>query len=136
MLSSIKKIFYQLLVAGVALLLFFADLMQVHAGEVIKIGGVGSALGTMKLLASAFETLAHAFPDGRKGKIEISMHGSNDHRIRLSVSDNEIGFPEDLDFKNTASLGMQLVNSLVGQLDGTIELERGRGTKLRFVSLE
>ena len=60
------------------------------------------------------------------------MHGSNDHRIRLSVSDNEIGFPEDLDFKNTASLGMQLVNSLVNQLDGLIELDRSEGTAFRI----
>ena len=73
-------------------------------------------------------SLAHAFPDGRKGKIEISMHSSNDHRIKLSVSDNGTGFPEGLDFKNTASLGMQLVNSLVGQLGGVIELDRTEGT--------
>lgn len=72
--------------------------------------------------------LVHAFPDDRKGKIEVSMHSSGDRRIRLSVRDNGIGFPEDLDFKNTASLGMQLVNSLVTQLDGSIELDRNDGT--------
>jgi len=53
--SGLKKIFRSVLVAGVALLLFFAFPTQAYAGEVIKIGGVGSALGTMKLLASAFE---------------------------------------------------------------------------------
>ena len=76
--------------------------------------------------------LAHAFPDGRKGEINISMNSSNDTRIRLSVTDNGTGFPEELDFRNTASLGMQLVNSLVSQLEGTIELDRSEGTAFRI----
>jgi PAS domain S-box-containing protein len=82
-----------------------------------------------ELLSNA---LAHAFPDGRKGKIDLSMHSNSDNRIRLSVSDNGIGFPEDLDFRNTASLGMQLVNSLVLQLGGLIELDRSEGTAFRI----
>ena len=73
-------------------------------------------------------SLAHAFPDGRKGKIDISMRCGSERRIGLSVSDNGIGFPEDIDFRNTVSLGMQLVNSLVNQLDGSIELDRSEGT--------
>jgi PAS domain S-box-containing protein len=72
--------------------------------------------------------LAHAFPDGRKGRIDIRMRGDNERRIVLSVSDNGIGFPEDIDFKSTTSLGMQLVNSLAIQLDGLIELDRSKGT--------
>jgi two-component sensor histidine kinase len=76
--------------------------------------------------------LAHAFPDEMKGKIDISMHSSIEKRIRLSVSDNGIGFPEDLDFRNTTSLGMQLVNSLVSQLEGLIELDRSEGTAFRI----
>ncbi|HEY3363028.1 MAG TPA: hypothetical protein VGK06_14730 [Methanosarcina sp.] len=43
----------------------------------------------------------------------------------LVVSDNGLGFPEDLDFRNTGSLGLQLVNILVEQLEGTIELQKG-----------
>ena len=72
--------------------------------------------------------LAHAFPDGRKGRIDISMRSGDGRRVTLSVSDNGTGFPEDMDFRNTASLGMQLVTSLVKQLDGVIELDRTEGT--------
>ena len=72
--------------------------------------------------------LAHAFPDGRKGRIDISMRSGSGGRIALSVRDNGTGFPADIDFRNTASLGMQLVNSLVTQLDGLIELDRTEGT--------
>jgi two-component sensor histidine kinase len=40
------------------------------------------------------------------------------------VSDNGAGLPPDFDFRHTSSLGLQLVNMLVTQLDGTIELDR------------
>ncbi len=48
--------------------------------------------------------------------------------IILTVSDNGIGFPEGIDFRNTESLGLQLVMALVDQLDADIELIRDRGT--------
>ena len=47
----------------------------------------------------------------------------------LVFEDNGKGFPEDIDFRNSTSLGLQLVNALVDQIEGNIELERGRGTK-------
>ncbi|MGH8060201.1 MAG: hypothetical protein ACREOH_23680 [Candidatus Entotheonellia bacterium] len=40
-----------------------------------------------------------------------------------------MGFPEDLDFRHTDSLGLQLVSMLTAQLGGTIELEREGGTR-------
>jgi len=39
-----------------------------------------------------------------------------------------VGFPEDLDFRMTDSLGLQLVTLLVDQLGGKIELDRTGGT--------
>jgi two-component sensor histidine kinase len=48
------------------------------------------------------------------------------------VSDNGVGFPEDLDFRDTGSLGLQLVNTLVEQLEGTIELDRSGGTEFEI----
>jgi len=47
----------------------------------------------------------------------------------MVVADDGVGFPENLDFRRTESLGLQLVNNLVKQLDGEIELENTRGTK-------
>ena len=74
-------------------------------------------------------SLKHAFPDGKRGEIKIVMHEADEDEVELMVSDTGIGFPEDLDFRNTESLGMQLVVSLVEeQLDGTIELDRSGGT--------
>jgi two-component sensor histidine kinase len=44
------------------------------------------------------------------------------------VRDTGLGFPEDLDFRRTASLGLQLVRLLTEQLQGTITLTRRPGT--------
>ncbi len=55
-------------------------------------------------------SLKHAFPDGRKGEVCISLKFSGDE-YKLIVSDNGIGLPENIDYKNTDSLGLQLVNN-------------------------
>jgi two-component sensor histidine kinase len=40
------------------------------------------------------------------------------------VSDNGVGIPENLDIEDLGSLGMQLVASLIDQMDGKLELKR------------
>ena len=74
-------------------------------------------------------SLRHAFPDGRNGEIHIELHSTNKNEFNLIISDNGTGFPENLDFKNTESLGMRLVNSLTEQINGEIELDKTTGTK-------
>ena len=56
----------------------------------------------------------------------------------LTVSDNGVGIPENLDIEDLDSLGMQLVTSLVDQLDGELELKRNNGTEftMRFTVTE
>ena len=76
--------------------------------------------------------LKHAFPGGRAGEICVALHRQDRERAILSVRDDGIGFPEDLDLYGTDSLGMQLVTTLVDQLDGTIELDRRGGTTFRI----
>ncbi len=78
------------------------------------------------------KALKHAFPGGIGGTIAISLRAQVDQML-VAVADNGIGFPEDLDFTNTPSLGMQLVVTLVEQLDGTVELNRSNGTEFRIV---
>ncbi len=74
-------------------------------------------------------SLKHAFPGGRKGGISITLRKQGDGQLMLTVSDNGVAFPEDLDFRKTSTLGMQLVVSLVGQLKGAIDMDRQKGTK-------
>jgi two-component sensor histidine kinase len=76
--------------------------------------------------------LKHAFPDGREGEIRIELRSDGNDKFTLMVSDNGVGLLEDLDFRNTESLGLQLVNTLVNQLEGTIELDRRGGTAFKI----
>lgn len=72
--------------------------------------------------------LKHAFPDGKNGELNIDFHKIDDEYV-LKVCDTGVGFPEDLDFKKTESLGLQLVTNLTCQIDGEIELDRSHGTE-------
>jgi two-component sensor histidine kinase len=47
----------------------------------------------------------------------------------LAVGDNGVGLPEDLDFRGTRTLGMQLVCGVARQLGGSVELDRTGGTR-------
>ncbi len=78
--------------------------------------------------------LKYAFPDNRQGELIVRLREADAGRIEMSIEDDGIGFPQKLDFRNTESLGMQLVHSLARQLSGTLDLDRDHGTKftLRF----
>lgn len=82
-------------------------------------------------------SLKHAFPDKKTRKINIDFH-SVDEYYEFTVIDNGIGFPEDINFHNTDSLGLQLLVSLTEQIDGDITLNSDNGTsfKLTFKILE
>jgi two-component sensor histidine kinase len=60
--------------------------------------------------------------------VEIALQPLSDNNFRLVVSDNGVGFPQNIDFQNTESLGLQLVCTFVEQLEGTIELQPTGGT--------
>ena len=81
-------------------------------------------------------SLKHAFPGGREGEIRIELRSDDDGQFTLMVSDNGVGIPKDLDFRNTESLGLQLVDTLVNQLEGTIELDRSGGTAFEITFTE
>lgn len=73
-------------------------------------------------------SLKYAFKDVENNKISIIFKKEHNNKFKLEIMDNGIGFPEDIDFKNTRSLGLQLVNELVSQIDGTIKLETNKGS--------
>ena len=96
-------------------------------------------------------SLKHAFPDRDKGKIQIKFYrekkigcinyieeskneNCNSTSFTLTVSDDGVGVPENLKIEDIESLGLQLVISLINQLDGELELERNNGTEytIRF----
>lgn len=80
-------------------------------------------------------SMKHAFPGDRGGKISISF-GKEEDEFVLKVSDDGIGFPPDLDYTKTNSLGMQLVTSLTSQLNGKLKLENSQGTQFTITFKE
>ena len=75
--------------------------------------------------------IKHAFSDTRKGYICLNLKQEN-NIICLEVKDNGVGIPPGFDFNNTNTLGLQLVNTLIDQLDGEIKFnsKKGKGTEV------
>ncbi|MBZ2165263.1 PAS domain S-box protein [Methanobacterium spitsbergense] len=82
-------------------------------------------------------SLKYAFPNRIGGQITVFLKFIEEEYV-LTISDNGIGLSDELDFKNTDSLGLQLVNSLINQIDGEIELNKNHGTTfiIRFKELK
>ncbi|WP_440947419.1 PAS domain S-box protein [Methanosarcina sp. T3] len=97
-------------------------------------------------------SLKHAFLGRDKGEIQINLHREGNRECRnsiecaessaesdsedceitsftMTVSDNGVGIPRDLNIEELDSLGFQLVISLVEQLNGELELKRDKGTE-------
>lgn len=73
-------------------------------------------------------SLKHAFPGNRNGSILVAMAKNSDGSYTLTVSDDGIGFPEGLKPSEAKSFGLQLVQILTEQLDGTLSIEGTEGT--------
>jgi len=78
--------------------------------------------------------LKYAFIDGQKGIINIDLF-IKEGNVNLIIKDNGVGLPSEVDFQNTETLGLQLVISLIEQINGTIELlkeKKGTGYLITF----
>jgi PAS domain S-box-containing protein len=80
-----------------------------------------------ELLSNA---LRHAFPGSRSGTVRVEMHRRNE-LLSLTVGDDGVGLPSDLDVAAAGTLGLQLVRALTDQLDGTLEVTGQEGAEFR-----
>jgi two-component sensor histidine kinase len=107
---------------------------QLEAAEIVlnieKVIPFGLLL--TELLSNAHK---HAFVDKKEGNVTISIRRCGEE-IELAVADDGVGLPADFNYRETETLGMQLISALINQLNGTLELEQGNGTlfKVRFIS--
>ncbi len=90
-----------------------------------------------ELISNSFK---YAFPDNRKGELTVAMgYGDADadaDEIIMSVKDNGVGLDEKFDMARAGSMGMQIINSLVHQIHGKIEIIRLDGTEFRITFKE
>lgn len=78
-------------------------------------------------------SLKYAFRETVGGQIFIGLQEHIRGQFILIISDNGRGLPKNLDFRNTNSLGLQLVCRLTRQVNGTIELDQSQGTLFKIV---
>jgi len=78
----------------------------------------------------------HAFPGTRRGRIDIGLKRAGENRFLLTVRDDGVGIPETVDFRASQTLGLQIVTTLISQVDGEIELVRNQGSEFRLLFRE
>ncbi|MCX5814687.1 MAG: ATP-binding protein [Proteobacteria bacterium] len=78
-----------------------------------------------ELLTNAMK---HAFIGRENGKISVSLSFKDNHAT-LMIQDNGVGIPESIDITASTGFGMQLVGILTEQLEGSMTIEREKGTK-------
>lgn len=95
---------------------------QINIDTIISLG-----LIINELTSNSFK---YAFEGMSKGKINILLDKKDDKTLVLSLDDNGKGLPANFDYKNTDSLGLQLVCLLTEQIQGKLEVKNlNKGTK-------
>jgi PAS domain S-box-containing protein len=76
-------------------------------------------------------SLKHAFPPGGTGKITVTLRSDQDSNCDLLVADDGVGLPETFVVEQCQSMGLRLVNLLVRQMEGTLEVSKQPGAQFR-----
>lgn len=84
----------------------------------------------------ACNTLKYAFADRDSGEVQVTMGLEADGLYHLRFRDNGVGLPRDLDWQQSSTLGLQLVNMLTNQLHGTLEYRNGVGAEFHLAFQE
>lgn len=71
----------------------------------------------------------HAFQNRKKGIIKIKARQKNG-KVKLIIEDNGIGIPKEVSDNGTNSLGFKLINLLVSQLNGTLQIDSEKGSRI------
>jgi histidine kinase len=82
-----------------------------------------------ELISNALE---HGFGDRSCGNIWLKLKYNSANQVVLTVQDDGVGFKPGLDLYNSDSLGLELVCTLVEQLEGAINLDQAQGTKIEI----
>jgi two-component sensor histidine kinase len=75
-------------------------------------------------------SLKYAFPEGRGGRVVISVGSHAPGAARVSVADDGVGLAAGVDLDNSSGLGFRIVHMLVEQLHGELEVEPRNGLKV------
>jgi PAS domain S-box-containing protein len=106
--------------------------IQINAEDIIMPidNAIPAGLIINELVSNSFK---YAFPGDSKGNISINVaYEKLNREFWISVRDDGIGFPEDININKSTTFGLTLVNLLIQQMGGTLELVRSGGSEFRF----
>ncbi|WP_376872184.1 histidine kinase dimerization/phosphoacceptor domain -containing protein [Albirhodobacter sp. R86504] len=111
--------------------------LQCKAEKVSVPSDQAAAVGTF-INEFVANSLKHAFPEGRAGKIALSLVLDDEGHAVVTAEDNGIGLPEDGEPRSDAAamgLGMQIMQATASQLGGALDvirLSQGLMTRIGF----
>jgi hypothetical protein len=79
-----------------------------------------------ELISNSFK---YAFVNRPGGVISIHFKNVKDDEFVLTVADNGVGIPSNVNILKTKSLGMKILHKLVQQIDGELKNDFSNGTK-------
>ncbi len=91
---------------------------------------IPAALILNELISNAIK---HGFSEASVGEVVVTLERRLTRQIVLTVSNSGSNLPADFDLSRTDSLGLQLIQSLVHQLEGTLEIESTDRTTFRII---
>ena len=75
----------------------------------------------------------YAFPEGRPGMVNISLHHLDKTTYELTIWDDGVGLPSNYDPARSRSLGMTLMHGFSGQLGGELSITSSPGLRLSLL---
>lgn len=97
----------------------------------IKLGADQAIPCALIINEAVSNALKYAFPKKKGGTIEISLKSGGSDSFELVVKDNGVGFADTLNINTANSLGLRLMNTLVEEMGGYLNISDEKGIKVR-----
>jgi two-component sensor histidine kinase len=104
--------------------------LESERAEIGSAAAIPMALIVNELVTNAFR---HAFPDGRSGTVRVGFHRHEPDQWRLTVSDDGVGLKRWVTRGRASGLGARIVNAMVRQLNGRLEVSAGEGAEFTIL---
>ncbi|MEH2237940.1 PAS domain-containing protein [Nostoc sp.] len=90
-------------------------------------------VGSIADINDVSDALKYAFAGNQRGEIQVKFYQASESTLTLIIRDNGIGLPENFDSKKAKMLGITLVQGLVKQLRGKLEINSQQGTEFKII---
>src|SRR5258708_17135198 len=103
--------------------------VEADEGYIDLVTAVPCGMIATELISNA---LKHAFPQNREGTLSVIFKLKDKNRVSLKVQDDGIGFPPNMDWRKSPSLGFSIVSSLCRQIDAVLDVKQAGETGTSF----